>query len=111
MNINIRTLFFLSQAAARAMVKQGHGGKIINTASLLSFQGGILVPSYTCLLYTSDPQRNVTKDQTEIYGVGAFLLAGSEVYQLAIRKGAPAKTMTVVNPLVQFRDAVTIRCV
>ena len=29
------------------MVKQGHGGKIINTASLLSFQGGILVPSYT----------------------------------------------------------------
>ncbi len=55
-----------------------------------------------------DPQRNVTKDQTEIYGVGAFLLAGSEVYQLAIRKGAPAKTMTVVNPLVQFRDAVTI---
>ncbi|NLK41519.1 MAG: 2-dehydro-3-deoxy-D-gluconate 5-dehydrogenase KduD [Planctomycetes bacterium] len=47
MNINIRTLFFLSQAAARAMVKQGHGGKIINTASLLSFQGGILVPSYT----------------------------------------------------------------
>jgi len=47
MNINIRTLFFLSQAAARAMVKQGHGGKIINTASMLSFQGGILVPSYT----------------------------------------------------------------
>ena len=47
MNINIRTLFFLSQAAARVMVKQGRGGKIINTASMLSFQGGILVPSYT----------------------------------------------------------------
>ena len=47
MNINIRTLFFLSQAACRVMVKQGRGGKIINTASLLSFQGGILVPSYT----------------------------------------------------------------
>ncbi|MDZ7393746.1 MAG: 2-dehydro-3-deoxy-D-gluconate 5-dehydrogenase KduD [candidate division KSB1 bacterium] len=46
MNINVRTLFFLSQAAARQMMKQG-GGKIINIASMLSFQGGILVPSYT----------------------------------------------------------------
>ncbi len=46
MNINVRTLFFLSQAAARVMVRQG-GGKIINVASMLSFQGGILVPSYT----------------------------------------------------------------
>lgn len=47
MNINLRTLFFLSQAAARVMLKQGRGGKIINVASMLSFQGGILVPSYT----------------------------------------------------------------
>lgn len=47
MNINIKTLFFLSQAAARQFIKQGTGGKIINTASLLSFQGGIRVPSYT----------------------------------------------------------------
>ncbi|NUM65142.1 2-dehydro-3-deoxy-D-gluconate 5-dehydrogenase KduD [candidate division KSB1 bacterium] len=46
-NINLRALFFLSQAAARVMVAQGRGGKIINVASLLSFQGGILVPSYT----------------------------------------------------------------
>ncbi len=47
MNINIRTLFFLSQAVARVMIQQGRGGKIVNTASMLSFQGGILVPSYT----------------------------------------------------------------
>lgn len=47
MNINIRTLFFLSQAVAKQMIKQGRGGKIVNTASMLSFQGGILVPSYT----------------------------------------------------------------
>ena len=44
--INQRALFFLSQAAGRIMVEQG-GGKIINIASMLSFQGGILVPSYT----------------------------------------------------------------
>jgi 2-deoxy-D-gluconate 3-dehydrogenase len=47
MNINIRTLFFLSQAVGRVMIEQGRGGKIVNTASMLSFQGGILVPSYT----------------------------------------------------------------
>jgi len=46
MDINLKALFFLSQAAARVMKEQG-GGKIINVASMLSFQGGILVPSYT----------------------------------------------------------------
>lgn len=46
-DINQKTLFFLSQAAARVMIDQGRGGKIVNTASMLSFQGGILVPSYT----------------------------------------------------------------
>ena len=47
MDINLKTLFFLSQAVARQFMKQGSGGKIINIASMLSFQGGILVPSYT----------------------------------------------------------------
>ena len=47
MNINLRTLFFLSQAVAKVLIRQGRGGKIVNTASMLSFQGGILVPSYT----------------------------------------------------------------
>ncbi|RGX54079.1 2-deoxy-D-gluconate 3-dehydrogenase [Anaerotruncus sp. AF02-27] len=47
MNINLKTLFFLSQAAARQMVKQQSGGKIVNIASMLSYQGGIRVPSYT----------------------------------------------------------------
>jgi len=47
MNVNIRSVFFLSQAVAKVMIEQNRGGKIINTASLLSFQGGILVPSYT----------------------------------------------------------------
>ncbi len=44
--INLNALFFLSQAAGRVMVAQG-SGKIINIASMLSFQGGITVPAYT----------------------------------------------------------------
>ncbi|HDG1668026.1 2-dehydro-3-deoxy-D-gluconate 5-dehydrogenase KduD [Kluyvera ascorbata] len=47
MNLNIKSVFFLSQAVARQFMKQGDGGKIINIASMLSFQGGIRVPSYT----------------------------------------------------------------
>ena len=43
---NLKTTFFLCQAAGRHMLAQG-AGKIINIASLLSFQGGIRVPSYT----------------------------------------------------------------
>ena len=46
LQINLKAMFFLSQAAAKVMADQGKG-KIINTASMLSFQGGILVPSYT----------------------------------------------------------------
>ena len=46
LQINLKAAFFLSQAVARVMVSQG-SGKIINIASMLSFQGGITVPSYT----------------------------------------------------------------
>ena len=45
-NLNLRAVFFMSQAAGRVMSEHG-GGKIINVASMLSFQGGIIVPSYT----------------------------------------------------------------
>ena len=47
MNVNIKTVFFLSQAVAKQFIQQGDGGKIINIASMLSYQGGIRVPSYT----------------------------------------------------------------
>ena len=47
LNTNLKTLYFLSQAAAKQFIAQGHGGKIINVASMLSYQGGIRVPAYT----------------------------------------------------------------
>lgn len=46
MNVNIKGAFFMAQAAGRHFIAQGYG-KIINIASMLSFQGGIRVPSYT----------------------------------------------------------------
>ena len=47
MDVNLKSTFFLSQAVARMMLADEKGGKIINIASLLSFQGGIRIPSYT----------------------------------------------------------------
>jgi 2-dehydro-3-deoxy-D-gluconate 5-dehydrogenase len=45
--INLSAAFYLSQAAARNFVAEDKGGKIINTASVLSYEGGIIVPSYS----------------------------------------------------------------
>ncbi len=46
LQINLKAVFFLSQAAAKVMAQQ-HRGKIINVASMLSYQGGVFIPSYT----------------------------------------------------------------
>ncbi len=44
--VDLTAVFRLSQLAARQMLRQGTGGKVLNIASVLSFQGGILVPAY-----------------------------------------------------------------
>ncbi|MCE5186288.1 MAG: glycoside hydrolase family 88 protein [Planctomycetaceae bacterium] len=54
-----------------------------------------------------DPQMTKAED-TEIYGVGAFLLAGSEVYKLAVRQGFDAMLVTMTNPITEFRNDETI---
>jgi len=47
MDINLKALFFTTQAFAKALLARGAPGAVVNVASLLSFQGGIRVPSYT----------------------------------------------------------------
>ena len=47
LNLNLKTVFFLSQRVAKEFIKHKTGGKIISIASMLSFQGGIRVPAYT----------------------------------------------------------------
>jgi len=44
--VNLSSVFRLSRAAGAHMIERGNGGKIVNVASLLSFQGGITVPGY-----------------------------------------------------------------
>ncbi|MBP3283900.1 MAG: 2-dehydro-3-deoxy-D-gluconate 5-dehydrogenase KduD [Clostridia bacterium] len=47
LNLNLKTAFFLSQRVAKEFMEQKQGGKIVNIASMLTFQGGIRVPAYT----------------------------------------------------------------
>ncbi len=44
--VNLSSVFRLSKLAGKQMIESGRGGKIVNIASLLSFQGGITVPAY-----------------------------------------------------------------
>jgi len=47
MNVNLRSLFFLTQAFGKALIDEGRPGKVISVCSMLSFSGGILVAPYT----------------------------------------------------------------
>jgi len=47
MNINLRSLFFLTQAFGKALIEAKRRGKVINVCSMLSYSGGILVAPYT----------------------------------------------------------------
>jgi 2-dehydro-3-deoxy-D-gluconate 5-dehydrogenase len=47
LNVNLKSAFFLAQACARSMIETRRGGKIVNIASMLSYQGGVRVASYT----------------------------------------------------------------
>lgn len=47
MDVNLKAVFFLTQAFAKAVFARNGTGKVVNIASMLSFQGGIRVPSYT----------------------------------------------------------------
>jgi 2-deoxy-D-gluconate 3-dehydrogenase len=73
-NINLRALFFLSQAAGRIMKNQG-GGKIINVASMLSFQGGILVPSYTASKSAVAGLTRALANEWSAYGINVNAIA------------------------------------
>ena len=81
MNLNIKTVFFMSQAVARQFIAQGKGGKIINIASMLSFQGGIRVPSYTA-------------SKSAVMGVTRLLANEWAKHQINVNAIAPGYTAT-----------------
>lgn len=89
MNINIKTVFFFSQAVARQFIAQKTGGKIINIASMLSYQGGIRVPSYTA-------------SKSAVMGVTRLLANEWAKYNINVNAIAPGYMST--NNTQQLRD-------
>ncbi|MGC3995279.1 MAG: 2-dehydro-3-deoxy-D-gluconate 5-dehydrogenase KduD [Propionicimonas sp.] len=72
--INLDTVFHLSQSAARRFVAQG-SGKIINVASMLSFQGGILVPGYAASKHAVAGLTKSFANELAAHGVNANAIA------------------------------------
>lgn len=75
MNVNLKTLFFFSQKVANEFVRQGTGGKIINTASMLSYQGGIRTASYTSSKSGVMGLTRLMADEWAKYGINVNAIA------------------------------------
>ena len=85
MSVNLKTVFFLTQAVAKQFIAQGSGGKIINIASMLSYQGGIRVPSYTA-------------SKSAIRGITMTLANESAKYGIHVNAIAPGYIATNNTP-------------
>jgi 2-deoxy-D-gluconate 3-dehydrogenase len=99
LQVNMKSLFFLSQAAARVMVEQG-GGKIINVASLLSFQGGILVPPYTAAKSAVAGLTRAMANEWAAKGINVNAIAPG---YMATDNTAPLRADPVRNPAILDR--------
>jgi 2-deoxy-D-gluconate 3-dehydrogenase len=97
--VNLKALFFLSQAAARVMVEQG-GGKIIHIASMLSFQGGILIPPYTAAKSGVAGLTRALANEWAAKGINVNAIAPG---YMATDNTAPLRADPVRNPAIVAR--------
>jgi 2-deoxy-D-gluconate 3-dehydrogenase len=97
--VNLKALFFLSQAAARVMVGQG-GGKIVNVASMLSFQGGILIPPYTAAKSGVAGLTRALANEWAAKGINVNAIAPG---YMATDNTAPLRADPVRNPAILAR--------
>jgi 2-deoxy-D-gluconate 3-dehydrogenase len=72
--INLDAVFHLSQAVAKRFVEQG-SGKIINIASMLSFQGGVHVPGYTASKHAVAGITKAFANELAVHGVNVNAIA------------------------------------
>lgn len=82
--VNLKSVFFLCQAAAKQFVKQAQGGKIINIASMLAFQGGVNVTAYTA-------------SKSGVMGLTRILANEWAMYDINVNAIAPGYMATRLN--------------
>jgi 2-deoxy-D-gluconate 3-dehydrogenase len=75
MNINLRSVFFLTQAVARHMIGSRIAGRVINIASLLSFQGGIRIAAYTASKHGIAGLTRLLANELAPYGITVNAIA------------------------------------
>jgi 2-deoxy-D-gluconate 3-dehydrogenase len=75
MDVNLKAVFFTAQAFARAVLARGGRGKIVNIASLLSFQGGIKVPSYTAAKHGVAGVTKILANEWAAHGINVNAIA------------------------------------
>lgn len=79
LQVNLDSIFFLTQAAARAMMQQpmeqGFRGKVINVGSVLSFQGGILVPAYAAAKHALAGLTQALANEWAAHGINVNAIA------------------------------------
>ena len=99
LQVNLKAVFFLSQAAARVMAEQG-GGKIIHIASMLSYHGGILVPAYTA---AKSALAGVTRAQANEWAAKGINVNAIAPGYMATDNTAPLRADPVRNPAIVAR--------
>lgn len=75
MDVNLKALFFTTQAFGRALISREAEGRVINIASLLSFQGGIRVPSYTASKHGVAGLTKILANEWASQGIGVNAIA------------------------------------
>lgn len=75
LDINLSSAFYLCQAAGRFFIKESRKGKIINVASMLSFQGGYMVPSYAASKSALAGLTRALANEWAIHGINVNALA------------------------------------
>ena len=99
MNLNIKVLFFLTQRVGKQMIEQNIHGKIVNTASLLSFQGGIRIPAYTASKSAVKGVTMTLANEWAKYGICVNAIAPGYIatkITTAVR-GDPERNADIVN--------------
>ena len=99
MQVNLKAIFFLSQAAAKVMAEQG-GGKIIHIASMLSYHGGILVPSYTA---AKSGLAGITRAMANEWAAKGINVNAIAPGYMATDNTAPLRADPVRNPAILAR--------
>lgn len=99
LDVNLKATFFLAQAFARAAFARSAGGAIVNIASLLSFQGGIRVPSYTASKHGVAGLTKILANEWAARGINVNAIAPGyiETNNTAALRADPARSQAILE--------------